>query len=330
MRIYAGIDEAGYGPMFGPFVVARSVFHIDENTDPRQEPTCLWEKLERGVCRTIRDKQKRIAVNDSKKLYTKAAGLSHLERGVLSFLHTGNMSAQHLEELLDVIGLDPESKTPTLMWYHDDHGGPTLPDHLTDGELTIARGHLQRVCNDSGVTVSGLNAAVVFEDRYNHLIEMTRSKARATWKFVSEHLWSIWKDFGHQHPWVVVDRQGGRKVYHPLLELMFEGAEVRLLDESDDVSRYCVIDEKVKNKRRMTISFETKSEERHLPTAVASMTAKYLREMLMWRFNRFWGAHIPDIKPTKGYVQDGRRFLQEIRPVINRLGISESMLVRSR
>jgi len=30
MLVYAGIDEAGYGPMFGPFVVARSVFKIDE------------------------------------------------------------------------------------------------------------------------------------------------------------------------------------------------------------------------------------------------------------------------------------------------------------
>lgn len=331
-RYYAGIDEAGYGPMFGPFTVARAVVKLnsDQPVNFNDEPGCIWTLLEKGVCKTIKDKRKRIAVNDSKKLYTKAAGLSHLERGVLSFLHLAGHEVTNLDHLLETVGHDPESKTAPLMWYHNDAGGPPLPDHITDGELHIARSHLKRSCDDANFELAELTSAVVFEDRYNDLIEKTRSKARATWKFVAEHIWAIWKQFGQHHPWVVVDRQGGRKVYHQLLELMFEGADVRLLDESDNISRYRIVDDKVRTKRYMTISFETKSEERHLPTALASMTAKYLRELLMQRFNNFWRHYLPDIQPTKGYVQDGRRFLKEIEPVIAKLGVPKEQLIRSR
>jgi hypothetical protein len=64
--------------------------------------------------------------------------------------------------------------------------------------------------------------------------------------------------------------------------------------------------------------------------ALASMTAKYVRELLMDRFNRFWQHHAPDLKPTAGYVQDGRRFLAEIDPLIQSLGIDRRQLIRQR
>ena len=53
--------------------------------------------------------------------------------------------------------------------------------------------------------------------------------------------------------------------------------------------------------------------ERHLPTALASMTAKYLRELAMRPFNAFWQRHVPGLAPTAGYPSDSRRFWNEIR-----------------
>ena len=44
--IYAGIDEAGYGPMLGPLCVASSVFVLDEH-DPAGGPPDLWRLLRR-------------------------------------------------------------------------------------------------------------------------------------------------------------------------------------------------------------------------------------------------------------------------------------------
>lgn len=325
MLIYAGIDEAGYGPMFGPFVVARTVFAIEEaaSDDP---PPCLWTRMKEGVCKSGKDRRGRVVVNDSKKLYTPASGLGNLERGVLAFAHLAGHDPSTLEAMLSHVGLDDHSRVSQLLWYHDEAGGPLLPMHHTADQLAVTRGPLRRCADRAKVTVKELQSAVVYEDRFNKIIEATRSKGACAWQFVSQHLWEIWQRYGEHHPFVAVDRQGGRKVYHPHLQLIFEGAELRLLDESDDCSMYLIR----KGDRAMTVSFETESEKRHLPTALASMTAKYLRETLMTRFNRFWRSHVPDVKPTAGYVQDGRRFLQEINDQIDRLGIDRKTLIRSR
>jgi hypothetical protein len=38
---------------------------------------------------------------------------------------------------------------------------------------------------------------------------------------------------------------------------------------------------------------------------------------------------MPELKPTAGYVQDGRRFLKEIEPLLVKKGIKRELLVRS-
>ena len=58
MRIYAGIDEAGYGPMFGPFTIACTVFAIDEppteNAGLQAPPPDLWSLLDTAVCQSLK------------------------------------------------------------------------------------------------------------------------------------------------------------------------------------------------------------------------------------------------------------------------------------
>jgi len=50
----------------------------------------------------------------------------------------------------------------------------------------------------------------------------------------------------------------------------------------------------------------------------------------MERMNRFFRGHLPELKPTAGYVEDGRRYLEDVRPVLRRLKIREDQLVRGR
>ena len=330
MLVYAGIDEAGYGPMFGPFVLARSTFVLEDEgeVDPRRSPPCLWKRLAPAVCRSVSDKCRRIAVNDSKVLYSASSphALGHLERGVLAFAGLTAGRPASLESLLELVGADGDSRIPDLLWYHDAGGLPALPVQHTADQITIAASTLRRAAEAERLCGCVLRAAVVYEDRFNRLIDTTRSKARCTWTFVARHLHEIWTEHGLHAPYVVVDRQGGRKVYHPLLQLLFERAELRLIDESDDVSRYHLRE----GERSMTVSFETSADANHLPVALAAMTAKYLRELLMLRFNRFFAARKPDLKPTAGYVQDGRRFLADIEPVIRLLSIDRGVLIRRR
>ena len=77
------------------------------------------------------------------------------------------------------------------------------------------------------------------------------------------------------------------------------------------------------------VTFASKCDEKHLPTALASMVAKYTRELYMLRLNRYFGEEIAELKPTAGYVQDGRRFLQEIGPLLAQKGIKQELIVRS-
>jgi hypothetical protein len=59
------------------------------------------------------------------------------------------------------------------------------------------------------------------------------------------------------------------------------------------------------------------------------MTAKYVRELLMMRFQRYWREMAPQVRPTFGYFGDGRRFLDEIEPILERLQIDRATLIRN-
>ncbi|MEE2660364.1 MAG: hypothetical protein VYC41_02125, partial [Planctomycetota bacterium] len=69
---------------------------------------------------------------------------------------------------------------------------------------------------------------------------------------------------------------------------------------------------------------------RNLPVELASMAAKTVRELLMNRLNSFFTQRLPELKPTAGYVQDGRRWVAEIGDLPERLGIPRRDLVRDR
>ena len=47
------------------------------------------------------------------------------------------------------------------------------------------------------------------------------------------------------------------------------------------------------------------------------MTAKYVRELVMGRFNRYWNNLMPELKPTAGYREDGARWLRDAGPIVS-------------
>ena len=77
--IRAGIDEAGYGPVLGPLVVALSAFDCT-----RDDPS-LWVALRGAVRKTVPGRSARLPVADSKELYQGGKGLACLETTALAF-----------------------------------------------------------------------------------------------------------------------------------------------------------------------------------------------------------------------------------------------------
>ena len=114
--------------------------------------------------------------------------------------------------------------------------------------------------------------------------------------------------------------------YQPLLEAKFHGADITAAAETPDISRYRV----TREEKSLHIGFETQADARHLPVALASMAAKTVRELLMNRLNAFFAQHQPGLKPTAGYVQDGRRWVSEIGDLPERLRIPRADLIRNR
>ena len=60
------------------------------------------------------------------------------------------------------------------------------------------------------------------------------------------------------------------------------------------------------------------------------MLANYLRELHMSVFNRYWRGYAEGLKPTAGYVQDARRFLEETESLRKQLETNPNLLIRSR
>lgn len=337
MLIYAGIDEAGYGPMLGPLCVGCSIFAV-EAADPANGPPDLWNRLEEVVTRGARDARRRIAVDDSKKLkgsnQAKAHPLRHLERGVLSFLSTradaepgdrGHAPPATDDALFARTGTDLPTSVATP-WYRSNTSLPVA--HDPDG-LAIDAARLDRGMSAAGVRLLELRCEAIDAGEFNRRLSAGSNKASINLDAVARHVARVRTASrvadAEAVPRIVCDRQGGRAHYRAWLQDCFPDASIRILGETESISRYRLDDAE----GGFVIGFETGSEERHLPIALASMTAKYLRELAMIRMNRFFAAQVPGLKPTAGYVQDGRRFVGEITPVIETAGIDRAEFIRS-
>ena len=81
---------------------------------------------------------------------------------------------------------------------------------------------------------------------------------------------------------------------------------------------------------RMRIIFAERAETSSFAVALASCLAKHARETCMNAFNAYFESLQPGLKPTAGYVTDGRRWLLDAGPAIARSGIRRADLVRER
>ena len=123
---------------------------------------------------------------------------------------------------------------------------------------------------------------------------------------------------------IVCDKHGGRNRYAAYLMAEFIPLTLIAERESAAVSSYRL----TLSDRKLRIRFVRKADRDDKPVALASMAAKYLRELFMEALNAFFRARVEGLRPTAGYYGDGTRFLAEVEPVLEDLGCPRDDFVR--
>lgn len=297
-----GIDEAGYGPNLGPLVQSAVAVHLPD-ADPAG-----WATLSHCIRRAADPSDHRLLVDDSKKVHSGAQGLAKLERGALALFPA---PPRTLHDLLTLISLPCLADVEGEPWYH---GGEALP----------------LACSAPGQAIPGAGlvlARVVPAPRFNQMLSESASKGVVlTQGFIAL---AQAMDIGlppDEPVLIIADKQGGRNFYAGMLQETFPECWVQTLRESALESLYQVVQEQ----RTITVSFRPRADGESLAVALASMLAKYLREVCMRQFNRYWQARVPGIAPTAGYPVDAKRFFALIRPTMEQHQISEESVWRKR
>lgn len=355
MGILIGMDEAGYGPNLGPLVVAASAWEVAEEkgsgfrvrssglkTDSNLTATLaavksadlvhwdLYPRLRCAVSKSASDTH--LAIADSKALYKPGSGLRQLERGVHGVLAAMGQSAGCWSEVVSVLNADICRAHSQLCW----HEGfdCEIPVDAAHEELESLGPMLREACDGAGVRPLVVRARLVFPAEFNELTDRFDSKGAAlshiTIGLLREVL-DVTRELRTPAPspqipvFALCDKHGARNRYAALLQHHFAEHWIETLSETHAESRY----EFGPAECRTHVAFRMKGEE-FLPTALASMTAKYLRELSMRAFNEFWCARVPGLRPTAGYPGDAPRFKRAIDTVQRELGVDDHVLWRNR
>lgn len=324
-----GIDEAGYGPLLGPLVVSAAAFDVPleacrQAADPADGPD-LWTLLADSVTRRASKRDPRLAVADSKKLHGKGGGkhgVVLLERAALAFLMQVGEMPGSLRELLR--GLCPQvlGQLGGYPWY--ERADVELPLDCGRDAVGLQSNSLRRSLIEAGARFRGAWVEVLPEGHFNRQVEATHNKAIVLFGRTTRLIQRVAESIGGRPLGVWVDRQGGRVGYRRPLMTAFEDAQLEILEESPDRSGYRL----TRHPAPLVVRFVKEGESHHLPIALASIISKYVRELFMVCFNRYWRSQVADLRPTAGYYEDGQRFLADIRDTETCKQVDRGMLVR--
>ena len=291
MARIVGMDEVGYGPLLGPFIVCAvtaEVPSLEEN---------LWETLS----------PKEIPVCDSKKLYSTAKGLTSLEPSALSWYgQLYPLEGLTHETLWKTLSPDPREEA----WY----GNIPLP---VSRKKPIRVSELKTLLETANVQITDIRARILEPSLYNEKVGGNKSDLlfACTADLVRHAL-----EKESRPTTFHIGKQGGRRYYLPQITRQLGEAEI--VREEAAWSEYTL--------GESSLCYLRDGEDISFFIALASIIAKYLRETSMHLFNRYWEEKVENLRPTAGYGNDAKRFWKEISPRVEELNLTEREILRSR
>lgn len=319
-----GIDEAGYGPNLGPLVQACVALYLPE------DDLSGWETTREIFRRSNETKDDRLVVDDSKKVYTHG-GFEELERTVLAITLPimTNQQPPVIHNLFTMVS-PHDNHFSNEYWYQ---GDALLVDESRIKVNQIACDKWMNWLTKKNVGKLLYQVHVVMPDEFNKAVDLSGSKATVLADGIIRFLQHIQE--ASQNPnvpnrdspvIVTCDKLGGRNFYAPILQEAFpDGWPVAVVEGAAE-SRYRILNVG----RDITVSFKPRADGENVCVALASMLAKYVREVCMKQFNQFWAKHVPGIKPTAGYPVDAKRFFSEIQSAMKALGLPADAVWRKK
>ena len=242
MPYYIGIDEAGYGPNYGPLVIGASVWttlpshsRSNKRASKTKRPEVDWYKSLQGI---ITDSPKHatskgkatkatiapIAIADSKALYKPRHSYWPLERGVLGSLAACETFCKPTvscwRSLLATLEADSANAASRTLWYKK--WNRQLPSKGTKEAVQQAAELLQM--SEKAVVVD-LQAAAIFAEEFNALCEERGNKAEVLTAASLQLLLRVLKRLPERNEgettYVVFDKHGGRKHYAAPVATLF-------------------------------------------------------------------------------------------------------------
>ena len=307
LALWAGIDEAGYGPNLGPMVMTAVVA---EGRSPD-----LWADLATTVSRAGGDAD-RLWVDDSKLVYQGRKGRDRLDAACLAAVAaSGRGRPATLGALLNAVGAGTLDDVELAHWIDAD------PPISGDDALSIA----PLACEHWRIVE--VRSVVVGPMRFNAELDATGSKALVHFRAFARLLDHVWGRVGDDVPASVVsDKHGGRHYYAGPLADAFPDTWLDRGDEGPDLSRYTLR----AGPRRLDLHLRPRADSADGLVALASIVSKSIREHWMDAFNAHWTARMPDLRPTAGYPGDSARFRAAIEAACLERGLGPAMWWRAK
>jgi ribonuclease HII len=356
-KLVIGIDEAGYGPSIGPFVVVATVWRAPselsvEDLEERLQPEFQARPLvaiRTGATRAGSHRAANpahIPLGDSKKIYAGKYAEEGLQLGARFLLETvslANKSESHDSRQADCDenpdkenaswgdGLYPSDwlRIKSVPWLRElDLRLQTSPPHCESPinvypelfQLGISK------LSSLGIELIGASGRLIDEIEWNRLIKQYQNKSLV----LSELSLGLARDVVAAHAItnepieIYCDKHGGRNRYQAHLMKAFDNEWFEALAETSQLSRYSAKWEG----HPLMIQFRVEGDS-IIPSAAASILAKWTREKSMETLNAYWAGKsethgYPAPKPTAGYYVDAVRFAKDIESLATKHGPSKS------